>query len=755
MRYMPSIPVLALGLLSATPACAADAADDEQRTDILVIGQKLDDTLDNAPSTRMSIDEARIAATVNAVSVEDTLKYLPSLVVRKRHIGDNFAPIATRTSGLGSSARSLIFADGAPLSALIANNNGNGSPRWTLVTPEEIERIDVLYGPFSAAYSGNSIGTVVNITTRLPEKLEARATILGNVQDFSLYGTDRTLGTWQVSGSVGNRFGPLAIFASATRTDAKSQPLSITTIAGTANPTGTTGGYADFNRTLAPIRVLGVGGLEHHVQDTYKLKAALELSEATRLTYVLGLWRDDTQGTVASYLSDAAGATSYATANNGTTAGFNSGLYTRDALHFSHALTLRGDGQKLDWQVTGALYDYAKDIQQSPSAATSGAMLNALPGAFSGGPGAIQRQDGTGWLTLDAKAQLAIGANDLSFGAHADRYTLRNQTFLASNWLDKATQGALSTASRGRTRTLALWAQDAIALTSSIALTLGVRQEWWRAWSGYNLIASGASVSQPVRSFSGVSPKASLEWRPAQDWSVRLSAGQAWRFPTVGELYQAVTVGTLLTNPSPNLLPERARSLELAVERRGERGSVRLSLFNEVIANALISQTGIVSGTTTSATFVQNVDETRARGVELAVDRRDILPGIDVSGSLTFADAITSRNAIFPASVGKLLPSVPHWKGSAVVTWRPMERLSLTTGARFASRNWATLDNIDHNGNTWQGFARYFVVDVRAVYKLSDHLELAAGVDNVGNDRYFLFHPFPQRSYTASLGWKL
>ncbi len=91
----------------------------------------------------------------------------------------------------------------------------------------------------------------------------------------------------------------------------------------------------------------------------------------------------------------------------------------------------------------------------------------------------------------------------------------------------------------------------------------------------------------------------------------------------------------------------------------------------------------------------------------------------------------------------------------AVSAMRNSGRLSLTSAARFASRNWASLDNSDHYGNTWQGFARYFVVDVRAVYKLSDHLELAAGVDNAGNDKYFLFHPFPQRSYTASLGWKL
>ena len=100
-----------------------------------MVGQRQAETIENSPTTQASVDAARIEATVNAVSVEDTIKYLPSLVVRKRHIGDNFAPVATRTSGLGSSARSLIFSDGALLSALIGNNNGNGSPRWSLVAP--------------------------------------------------------------------------------------------------------------------------------------------------------------------------------------------------------------------------------------------------------------------------------------------------------------------------------------------------------------------------------------------------------------------------------------------------------------------------------------------------------------------------------------------------------------------------------------------------------------------------------------------
>ena len=122
---------------------------------------------------------------------------------------------------------------------------------------------------------------------------------------------------------------------------------------------------------------------------------------------------------------------------------------------------------------------------------------------------------------------------------------------------------------------------------------------------------------------------------------------------------------------------------------------------------------------------------------------------------MTYADAITTRNAGFPASVGKLLPSVPHWKANAVLSWRPDDRWTLTAAARMSSRNYATLDNSDVFADTYQGFDKFFVVDLRARARINDHVEAALGVDNVANRRYFLFHPFPRRSVTAELRWKL
>jgi hypothetical protein len=107
------------------------------------------------PTTVESITGKEIERSINATDAGDALKYFPSLSVRKRYIGDyDHAVLATRASGTGNSARSLVYADGILLSNLLGNGAGF-TPRWGLVTPEEIERIDVLTGRFSAAYSGS------------------------------------------------------------------------------------------------------------------------------------------------------------------------------------------------------------------------------------------------------------------------------------------------------------------------------------------------------------------------------------------------------------------------------------------------------------------------------------------------------------------------------------------------------------------------------------------------------------------------
>src|SRR5512132_1503800 len=207
-----------------------------------------------------SIVADRARETVNVIDTEDAVKYLPSIFLRKRNQGDTQATLATRVWGTSSSARALVFADGVPLSALIANNNTVGGPRWGLVAPPEVERIDMMMGPYSAAYAGNSMGAVMEITTRLPKKLEGQIQQTQAVQSFDLYGTQKSFTTSQTGASVGDRFGKLAIWLSGNYQKSNSQPLSYVT---TSNDTlgRSLGAIGEKNKLDATANVLGASGL--------------------------------------------------------------------------------------------------------------------------------------------------------------------------------------------------------------------------------------------------------------------------------------------------------------------------------------------------------------------------------------------------------------------------------------------------------------------------------------------------------------
>ncbi|HWA63151.1 MAG TPA: TonB-dependent receptor, partial [Caulobacteraceae bacterium] len=714
------------------------------------------------PSQRESVTAQTIEATVNAVNTEDTLKYLPGVLVRKRHIGDTQAPITTRTSGVGASARSLIYADGVLLSALIGNNNSTASPRWGMVAPAEIARVDVLYGPFSAAYPGNSIGSVIEITTRMPTKLEAGVDAVGAWQRFGHYSTHQDLGTGQVSAYVGDRFGPLSIWLSGNHLDTDAQPLSFVTA---TQPSGTssaglsvTGAIPDRNRTGAAIQVLGAGSIEHQQQDNVKVKAALDLGAAATATYAFGFFSNQVRAHAQTYLADATGAPVWSgalnidgRAYNVAASAFSNGVYRYDEQHWMQSLKLasRGEGA-FQWEAVASLYDYARDRQRTPS--------TALPAAAAGGAGSITDMGGTGWATLDLKGVWTTGPHELSFGVHADRYRLVSDKFNTTDWI-AGPAGALATSARGKTRTWAGWAQEAWTVAPDVRVTLGVRLEHWRAYDGLNYSLSPAlNQVQPALSATRASPKAQIVWTPEGGaWRLSASYGEAYRFPTVQELYQAVTTGVTLTVPNPNLRPEHARSGELTLERRWTGGRARVSAFGEWLEDALISQSApLVPGSTTLFSYVQNIDRVRSLGVEAVAEQDDVLvKGLGLSGSVVYVDPKITRDTAFAAAVGKQTPQVPRWRATIVATYQATPRLTLTAAARYSSRVYGTIDNTDIVTHTYQGFDGYLVGDVRAAWRLTDHVTAAVGVDNIGGRDYILFHPFPQRTVFGELKWTL
>lgn len=749
--------VAPLSLAAAQQRPATDSA--RKDTVTALIGMRVTATRDQRPViTRLSlpvtvsVTAEAAARQVNLVDVPDAVKYLPSLFVRKRNYGDTQATLATRVWGVSSSARSVIVADGVLLSAYIANNNNIGGPRWGMVAPDAIDRVDVMHGPFSAAYGGNSMGAVMEITTRPVRRREGSFTQTQAWQRFNLYGTRATYPTTQSTLLLADRFGKLSVTLAGNYQDSRSQPLSYVT--GASFPANTTGGYAANNKLDATANVLGASGLLSTHMSTVTGKVSYDLAPGITASYGYTFWKNDGSSAVDTYLQRG-GADSYAGLG-----GFASGHYALLQQHSAHSLALRSDRRKdWDWEVVATRYRMDTDRQRFPNTASSTTL------AF-GTAGREAVLTGTGWGTFDAKGAWHRGGlaapHVVTFGVHHEQYRLFNPTYNTSDW-QAGTRTSVSTEGDGRTRTEAIWAQDRWRLGPRVDLTVGGRWEQWKAFDGLNVNGS-TRVVQPTVSLSRFSPKASLHYMPSAEWMLTGSIGKAYRFATPAELYQLVTTGATFTSPVPDLKPDNVLASELRVERGFPQGRLQVALFQDNVRDAIISQfKPLVAGSSALYSYLSNVDKVRARGVEVVLGERDlVVPGLDLSGTVTYLDARTlalsgraSATASADAAVGKRLPNIPQWRASVVATYVPparaLSRLTLSTAGRYSSALWTTLDNADVNPNVYQGFSGWFVMDAKAGVRLAPKASLSLGVDNVLNRKYFLFHPFPQRTVVTSL----
>jgi iron complex outermembrane receptor protein len=715
------------------------------------------------PATVESVTGEQVQKSINATDAEDALKYLPSLTVRKRYAGDyDHAVLATRASGTGNSARSLVYADGILLSNLL----GNGAaftPRWGLVTPEEIERVDVLYGPFSAAYPGNSAGAIVDYVTRMPTRLEAHVKLQAFAQRFRLYATDEHYAGGSGSASLGSRSGDLAWWISVSRLVSDAQPMNyVVRNLGPAAPAGAarvTGAVPDRNPRNMEGLVLGTTGQTRTLQDHAKLKLAYDLTPTLKASYTFGYWRNDADRDVDSYLRDEAGnvvgsgLAPRAVAIDGRSYTVTQTDFARSRAameHLMHGLSVKSHTRsRWDWEATASRYDYAHDLvrAQVPNVAAPNAGANG---------GRITDQQGTGWSTLAAKGtwrpQGPGGEHVVEFGVQRDAFKLRTTVSDRPDWMAGAA-GARFSAFTGRTTLTSLWAQDAWRMAPAWRAVLGARIERWRADQGSLSNATATQTFAPRAEWSA-SPKAALSWQAGDTWVLRASTGRAVRNPTVSELFQGSLVAGEIVNNDPNLKPEKSWTSELTAERSFVNASLRATLFHERTRDAPYSQVNLAAGATVAT--VQNVDRVRTTGLEIAGRASDAgLRGVDLAGSVTYADSRTTRNDRFPDSVGKWQPRVPRWRASIHATYSPDERWSASLGVRYSGRQYGQLDNSDPNGFAFTGFSRYLIADVRVQWRVARNWHVAVGIDNLNDDRYWAFHPYPQRTYLAELRYDL
>lgn len=755
-RSLASVAVLALSLPAAAQQQVAEALP-EMAAEVIVIGQR------DAPITivprglSVSLGQEQFAA-VNAVNVEDLMKYAPNFFVRKRFIGDANAVPGFRGTHSTQSARSLVLVDGFVVSNLLGNSF-SFPPKWGVVGPGEVQQFDIVYGPYSSRYPGNSMGGIISITTKPPtEGLESFATAQYFVQPYKQYGTDRTFDGWTGEAGFGwkQEDGPWSARLSYRHLDNQGHPQQFyqaTAATGSAAGTIVTGAVTDSG-LITKTPVVGAYAVEDTNQDQIRARIGYDFADGWSAALLAVLWTSDYDGTTpTSYLRDAAGNPIYT-----GRVSINGKNYTMPAINLS--LTERREmlqGVKLegplgDWQATLNLSHFGIDKQRSRA---STGYLNGI----NNGAGTDTRAGTTGWWTGDAQVERTIGEHELAIGVNSSLYETDQTIYSVSNWRSGANP-VFSTETAGRTRLLGAFVDEAWQVAPGVKLTGGVRMDQWRAFDGsIGTLVSGSPRFQSYanRKDTSINPSAGIQADLPGDWVGQLSLATATRFPTVSELFQGKLDGNGnfdINSFDPNLKPEKSRDANLMLRRSFDDIRFTGSVFYQRVEDAIFSQQGFNQFGIVTSSF-KNIELVRQWGVEAIIEAADVagIDGLNLDFNAAWIDAETVRNPSVKASEGVQFPRIPKWRLNGNARYRFAPDWQLSTGWRYASRPNSNLEGTQR-GDTYGYTSEFLIFDAKLSWDVTDQTQISVGVDNIGNDKAWVFHPYPQRTFALELKWK-
>jgi iron complex outermembrane receptor protein len=763
-------------LAFATPALAGgapDSAGDDADDTILIVGQK-QAPIEIAPrGLSVSLGADQFEA-VNAFNTEDLMKYAPNFFVRKRYSGDSNGVPGFRGTHSTQSARTLVLVDGFVVSNFLGNSFGF-APKWGVVGPGEVKQFDIVYGPYSSRYVGNSMGGVVNITTRDPRATEAFATVQGFLQPYRQFGTHDDYVGFSGEAGIGwkQKNGPFSLRLTGRLFRNDGQPMTFVGLTPVTGARGTvvTGAIVDPEHVRATAVGTGIPGAPGNATNPYfaaqsparitqeQAKVRLGYDDGTLTGELLfAYWHnEDSQTRPDCYLRDAA--------NNVVCEGrVTIGTQTYTASDANFAKTLRDEylaGLKLARPIaedtTARLVVSTYRIARS-----DGFISNGYAAGRDHGAGTLTAQGPTGWWTGDLSVENNTERRELTAGLTANAYTTDQTRYTLPDWTSAADK-AFSTRTFGKTRQLSAWAEARLRL-DPLTVTLGARYDNWRAFGGgLTGLGTGPLAGQRVsnryaaRQQDSVDPSLSFEYRLDRATHLQLSFATATRYPTVGELFQGSLNGDGSFNADsfdPNLKPECSKDANLIIAH--DFGPVKLtgSAFYQRVKNTIFSFLGFNQNGIATSSF-KNIDVTRQFGFELIAETHDWpMAGMTIDANAAYIDSKTIRNTANPAAEGVQFPRIPKWRVNANVRYAISDRLGGSLGMRFASRPNTDLFGLQR-GDTFGFTSELFALDARVNWNASDHLRLSAGVDNITNDRAWVFHPYPQRTFLIEAGWRL
>ncbi len=276
-----------------------------------------------------------------------------------------------------------------------------------------------------------------------------------------------------------------------------------------------------------------------------------------------------------------------------------------------------------------------------------------------------------------------------------------------------------------------LFARASLRAADRVTLVAGARGDVWRS--------RPTDPGTPRHAVGFFSPSASLAWQASPGVGLRFAAYRAYRTPTLNELHRGFRVGDVVTDPNPQLDPERLTGVEGGVLLARARFSGRLTGFwshlDDAIANVTLRATP-----TLITRQKQNADQVRAAGLEAELDVRPT-SRLTVTGVAAFTASHFSHTPKQPAIQGKRVPQVPTYQLGTTVTYADPGGWTCSAQVRAVGIQY----DDDLNELALKAFT---VVDAYASRALGRRLHLFAAVENVFDAEYDV-----GRTPVRTVGW--
>jgi iron complex outermembrane receptor protein len=641
--------------------------------------------------------------------------------------------------------RVLILLDGQPL-----NDAYTGGVFWATLPVTEVERVEVARGPFSSLYGGDAMGGVVNILTRPVDRRQIE--VEGqygtyNAAEYTLRYSERFWKKLGVAASYQRQqyggYSTNNIFASPTAVSSATGPL----IPAPAFTMTTTGGSR---------YVVGRQGDNWFNQHVFRTKLDYTFSPQTTasLQYIRRRY---------GYGYDAA--TSLIPDANGqpTQSGtffFNDGTLRRFSLTPGGFLSGPGEGasQMVNVQVfhsfspaqyihlSGGVQDVPYDYYLTPG---STALAASGPGQTAERPNRTWHGDAQWNWSISPGQELVVGAEARHDQSAITEYNL-------SNWAIRDSHISMATYGRGKALTEAEYVEYRRSISHRLHVTAGGRLDYWKGRDGLSIPAlNAAPINYPERTTASLSGKLAAAYDLGAGWSLRGSAGTAFRNPTVYELYRSwrSSTGTsYLSNPL--LEPERLKSWEVGLRKSvGRVLDVDAAYYENRIHNLVYRSTDLVGDPTGASQKYFNAGRGRTRGAELGLRER-VTSWLLLRQTYTITDARIVQNQYVPGDNGRRVPFVPR-NISSFSIMAERRGWSGSVNGQYFGKIYSNDLNTDTLKGVYGAYDAFFLVDATLSYQFEKYMTVFVSAQNVLDRQYHEYYLAPGRVVSLGLRFRL